>query len=63
VVDGQDEFVGSRERTARTVIERAGARKKGEVSVSVEKTGDEGEALLRIRVGRVVLPAETGLAI
>ena len=53
VVDGQEEFVGSREQTARNVIERAGARKKAEVSVSVEETGLEGEALLRIRVGRL----------
>ena len=51
VVDGQEEFVGSRERTARAVIERAGTRKKAEVSVSVEKTGNDREALLRIQVG------------
>jgi hypothetical protein len=38
VVDGQKEFVGSREQTARNVIERAGSRKKAEVSVSVAGT-------------------------
>jgi hypothetical protein len=53
VVDGQEEFVGSRERTARSVIQGAGARKKAEVRVSVEKTGPDGEALLRIRVARL----------
>jgi hypothetical protein len=51
VVDGQEEFVGSRERTARPVIERAGTRKKADISVSAEKTGNDREALLRIQVG------------
>jgi hypothetical protein len=51
VVDGQEEFVGSREWSARSVIERAGARKKAEVNLSVEKTGNGRQALVRIQVG------------
>lgn len=51
VVDGQEELVGSREWSARSVIERAGNRKKAEVKLSVEKTGNDGEAQVRIQVG------------
>jgi hypothetical protein len=59
VVDGQDEFVGSREWSARSVIERAGTRKKAEVNLSVQKTGNDREALVRIQVGPL-LAVRTG---
>lgn len=51
VVDGQSEFVGSREGKARSAIEQAGARKKTEVTVTADGSGKNGAPVLHIKVG------------
>jgi hypothetical protein len=57
VIDGQDEFVGSRERLARVVIERAATRKKAEVSVIVGQSAPDGTQTFEIKIG--ALPGST----
>jgi hypothetical protein len=54
VVDGQDEFVGSRERQAWGVIEQAGSRNKAEVSVTAGELEEDGTQIFRIRVGSLL---------
>ncbi|MGC1903855.1 MAG: DUF1223 domain-containing protein [Candidatus Acidiferrum sp.] len=51
VVDGQEEFVGSRERQARGVIERAANRKKAEVNVNAGQSAPDGTQIFEIKVG------------
>lgn len=51
VVDGQSEFVGSREGKARSAIEQAGARKKTEVTVTADGSGKNGAPTLHIKAG------------
>ena len=51
VVDGQSEFVGSREGKARSAIEQAGNRKKTEVTVTADGSGKNGTPTLHIKVG------------
>jgi hypothetical protein len=51
VVDGQSEFVGSREGQARSAIEQAGSRKKTEVTVTADGSGKNGAPTLHIKVG------------
>jgi hypothetical protein len=51
VVDGQSEFVGSREGKARTAIEQAGSRKKTGVTVTADNSGKNGTPTLHIKVG------------
>lgn len=51
VVDGQNEFVGSREGQARGAIEQAGSRKKTEVTVTPEEHEADGTRTFHIKVG------------
>jgi hypothetical protein len=57
VVDGQDEFVGSRERQAWGVIEHAANRKKAEVNVIAGQSAPDGTQIFEIKVG--TLPDST----
>ncbi len=57
VVDGQDEFVGSRERQARAVIEHAATRKKAEVNVIAGQSAPDGSQTFEIKIG--TLPGST----
>jgi hypothetical protein len=51
VVDGQDEFVGSRERQARGAIGQAASRRKAEVMVTAGNRESEGSQVFRIKTG------------
>jgi hypothetical protein len=51
VVDGQSEFVGSRERQARGAIEQAASRKKIEVSVTSGQYEADGTQTVHISIG------------
>ncbi len=51
VVDGQSEFVGSRESKARSAIQQAGGRKKTEVTITVDASGKNGAPAIHIKVG------------
>lgn len=51
VVDGQSEFVGSRERQARDAIEQAASRKKIEVSVTAGPHEADGAHTFHISIG------------
>lgn len=51
VVDGRDEFVGSRERVARGTIEQAASRKKADVGVTAGGLGPDGAKVFRIKAG------------
>lgn len=53
VVDGQNEFVGSRERQARSTIEQAGNRKKTEVIVTPQAHEADGTQTFQIKVGAI----------
>ncbi len=59
VVDGQSQFVGSRERQARGVIEQAGNGKKTEVTVTSDGRDNDGLLTIRIKVGS--LPNTAGV--
>jgi hypothetical protein len=53
VVDGQDEFVGSRELQAKAAIERAGSREKTDMSVTLGKHEPDGTQAFHIKVGAI----------
>jgi hypothetical protein len=58
VVDGQNEFVGSREGQARGAIEQAGNRKKTEVTVTPGRQQADGTQTFQIKVSS--LPNSSG---
>jgi hypothetical protein len=58
VVDGQNEFVGSRERQARGAIEQAANRRKIEVSVTAGQHEADGTHTLHISIGPLAVPSE-----
>jgi len=58
VVDGQSEFVGSREGKARSAIEQAGGRKKTEVMITADGSGKNGAPTLHVKVGALQNPTE-----
>ncbi len=53
VVDGQSEFVGSRERQSAKQIAEAARRTKTDVAVTTEQTGSGGTQSFTVRVGKV----------
>jgi hypothetical protein len=57
VVDGQSEFVGSRERQARGAIEQAANRKKIEINVTAGQHEADGTQTFLIKIGPLAGPS------
>jgi hypothetical protein len=51
VVDGQDQFVGSRERQARGAIGQAANRKKADVAITAGERESDGSQVFRVTAG------------
>jgi hypothetical protein len=60
VVDGQSEFVGSREGQARGIIGQAGSRKKVEVMVTSGERAADGAQSFRVKVGSLADSGSSG---